>query len=313
MNLRYKLIPYLYTESYNYHKTGLGIIKPFYHDYPKIIDEPIYNNQYFWGRNFFVAPITNKKNTVINRVMKKVFFPDGIWFDFMQGKKYNGNKTYNSFYRDEDYPVFVKAGSIIPINNNIKEDVPSTVELYIYPLNSGEYDLYEDDGITKNYLNGLYMITNFNYRYEIDNYTFSIKKKEGKNIINARNYILRFKNTRNISEININNKMVKYNAYYDKDDFIIQMANVPTNSDLEINVKGKDIFISSVRYINEEIKDILSELQIDTSMKEKIDEVLFSELDVKKKRITLRKLKRKGLESKYIKIFINLLEYIEKI
>ena len=46
---------------------------------------------------------------------------------------------------------------------------------------------------------------------------------------------------------------------------------------------------------------------------EKIDEVLFSELDVKKKRIALRKLKRKGLDSKYIKIFINLLEYIEKI
>ena len=49
MNLRYKLIPYLYSESYNYHITGHGIVKPFYYDYPKIIDEPTYKNQYFWG------------------------------------------------------------------------------------------------------------------------------------------------------------------------------------------------------------------------------------------------------------------------
>ena len=313
MNLRYRLIPYLYSESYNYHKTGHGIIKPFYYDYPKVIDEPMYNNQYFLGRNFFVAPITSKKNQVINRVMKKVFVPDGIWFDFLQGKKFNGNKTYSNFYRDEDYPVFVKAGSIIPMNNNIKEDIPTTLELNIYPLDNGEYDLYEDDGISKNYQKGLYMITNFSYTYEEDNYTFNIKRKDGKNLLNMRNYILRFKNTRNISQVNISDKMVKYNCYYDKDDFVIQINNFIVGRDLEVNIKGKDIFVSSVRYINEEIKDILYDLQINTNLKEKIDEVLFSDLEVKKKRIALRKLKRKGLDSKYIKIFINLLEYIEKI
>lgn len=313
MNLRYRLIPYLYSESYNYHKTGHGIIKPFYYDYPKIIDEPIYNNQYFFGRNFFVAPITVKKNSVINRVMKKIFIPDGIWFDFLQGKKYNGGKKYSNFYRDEDYPVFVKAGSIIPMSVFVKEDIPSVLELNIYPLDNGEYDLYEDDGISKNYQRGLYMITKFIYRYENDNYTFSIKKVDGKNLLGSRNYILRFKNTRNISEVNINDKMVKYNCYYDKDDFIIEISNFIVGRDLEINIKGKDIFVSSVRYINEEIKDILYDLQIETVLKEKIDDILFSDLDIKKKRIRLRKLKRKGLDSKYIKIFINLLEYTEKI
>ena len=46
--------------------------------------------------------------------MKKVFVPDGIWFNLLDGKQYNGTKYYINFYRDEDYPVFVKAGSIIP-------------------------------------------------------------------------------------------------------------------------------------------------------------------------------------------------------
>ena len=62
-----------------------------------------------------------------------------------------------------------------------------------------------------------------------------------------------------------------------------------------------------------EIKEILYDINITTKLKEQIDKVLFSDIDVRKKRIAIRKLKRKGLDSKYIKIFINLLEYIQKI
>ena len=313
MNLRYKLIPYLYSESYNYHKTGHGIIKPFYYDYPKIYDDTLYNNQYFFGRDFFVAPITNRKNTVIKRVMKKVFVPNGIWFDFLQGKQYTGNKYYSNFYRDEDYPVFVKAGAIIPMQTVVKEDIPTTLEVAIYPLASSEYSLYEDDGFSKNYTKGMYMMTKFNYQYEPDNYTFSISKIDGKNLLSTRNYIIRFKNTRNITEVNTNDKMIKYNCYYDKNDFIIKIDNQMVGRDININIKGQNILVSSVRLINEEIKEILYDLEINTTLKEKLDEILFSDLDVRKKRIKIRKLKRRGLDNKYIKIFINLLEYIQKI
>ena len=86
-----------------------------------------------------------------------------------------------------------------------------------------------------------------------------------------------------------------------------------TGRDLEINVKGKNSLVSSVSLVNEEIKEILYDINITTKLKEQIDKVLFSDIDVRKKRIAIRKLKRKGLDSKYIKIFINLLEYIQKI
>lgn len=313
MNLRYKLIPYIYTESYNYHKTGKGIVKPFYYDYPKILDDVQYKNQYFFGQNLFVSPITNKKNIVIDRVMKKVFVPDGIWFNLLDGKQYNGTKYYTNFYRDEDYPVFVKAGSIIPMSYNIKEDIPSTLELNIYPLSDGTYNLYEDDGITNNYKKGMYMITNFSYHYEKDNYTLKISKSEGKNLLSKRNYLLRFKNTKNIKAVYIEDKSITYNCYYDKNDFIIQINNLIVGRDLEVNIKGENVLVSSIRLINEDIKEILYDLAINTSLKDKLDEILFSDLDVKKKRIKIRKLKKKGLDSKYIKIFINLLEYIQKI
>lgn len=287
--------------------------KPFYYDYPKIIDEIAYKNQYFFGRDFFVAPITEKKNTIINRVMKKVFIPNGIWFDFLQGKKFIGGKSYNNFYRDEDYPVFVKAGAIIPESTNIKEEIPTTLEVLVYPLSDGEYSLYEDDGFSNNYKNGLYMITKFNYHYEEDNYTFKISKENGRNLVSTRSYLIRFKNIKNITEVTINDKNIKYNYYYDKDDFIVEVKDLLIGRNLEINIKGKDSLVSSVSLVNEEIKEILYDINITTKLKEQIDKVLFSDIDVRKKRIAIRKLKRKGLDSKYIKIFINLLEYIQKI
>lgn len=312
INLRYKLIPYLYSESYDYHKTGHGIIKPFYYDYPKIYDEPLYKNQYFFGRHFFVAPITKKKNMVMNRVMQKVFVPNGIWFDFLQGKKFVGGKNYTNFYRDEDYPVFVKAGSIIPMQINPKEDIPTKLELWIYPLDNGTYELYEDDGITNNYKNGIYMITQFDYTYEEDKYYFTFRKKDGKNLLSNRDYILRFKNIKNISSVDVSNKSIKINCYYDKNDFVVELFNAIVGTEIKVSIGGKNSLVSSVRVVNEEIKDILYDLPIETTLKEKLDSILFSDLEVKSKRIKIRKLKRKGLDSKYIKIFINLLEYIQK-
>ena len=113
------------------------------------------------------------------------------------------------------------------------------------------------------------MITNFSYIYEKDNYIFKIKRKEGKNLLTMRSYILRFKNTKNIKELNFSDNKVNYNCYYEKDDFIIKIDNYIVGRDLEINIKGEDIFVSSVRYINEEIRDILYDLQINTNLKEK--------------------------------------------
>ena len=77
--------------------------------------------------------------------------------------------------------------------------------------------------------------------------------------------------------------------------------------------RGKDIEIEAIRLINEDIQNILGDLQISTELKFKIDEVLFSDLSIAKKRIEIRKLKNAGLERKYVLLFINLLEYIEEV
>ena len=157
------------------------------------------------------------------------------------------------------------------------------------------------------------MITKFDYSYEKDNYTFSIIRSDGKNLVTNRNYVIRFKNTRNVSDVIINDNTVKYSCYYDKNDFIVVINNLIVGRNISINIKGNNMMVSSVRLINEEIKEILYDLSLDTDIKEKLDDILFSDLDVKKKRIKIRKLKSKKFDKNYIKIFINLLEYIQKI
>ena len=319
MNTRNKLIPYIYSESYNYYENGIPLIQPLYYKNPEIYDEPIYKNEYYFGKNFLIAPITKKKDLVMNRVVQRLFIPKGTWYDFKTGKKFKGGKYYVSFYKDEDYPVFCKAGSIIPLSLNSQEiSVPTDMEIHIFPGESGQYNLYEDDGITNLYKEGYILNTSIEYNYLANNYTLIMRPVGGKTgiICDARNYKIRFRNTKKADEVIVyidNEKQENINTYTSDTDFIIEINDVKTTSQLTINCKGKDIEIDAVRLINEDISSILMDLEIKTHLKEKIDAILFSDLTIKKKRIEIRKLKNAGLDKKFIKMFIKLLEYISEI
>lgn len=126
--VRHRLIPYIYSEAYKYSKHGINLIKPLYYDYKETIDEPLYKNEYHFGSELFVCPITEPKDKVMNRVLHRIYLPEGTWYDFKTGKKFPGGKRYVTFYKDEDYPVYAKSGSIIPLaiidENNINSVLP---------------------------------------------------------------------------------------------------------------------------------------------------------------------------------------------
>ena len=97
LNLRHSLIPYLYTEAYKYHKYGNPLIMPIYYKFPEMVDDENYKYGYYFGSELFVCPILKKKDYVMNRVIHKFFLPDGMWYDFVTGKKFPGGKEYISF------------------------------------------------------------------------------------------------------------------------------------------------------------------------------------------------------------------------
>ncbi len=323
LRLRHKLIPYLYSEAYKYSTEGSPVIQPLYYKFPEMYDDSLYRDEYYFGGELFVSPIVKKKDSVMNRVIHKFYIPEGTWYDITTGKKFPGGKSYVSFFREQDYPVFARSGAIIPLTNidvmnNINDtNPPANLEVDIYPGKSNTYNLYEDDGISSLYKKGFYLLTTIDYNYLPNNYTVIFRSLEGKSgIVPAkRNYKIRFKNTKKANDViaYFDNTPVAHEAYIDGNDFIVEIKNMSTIGQLTINCKGKDIEIDAVRLINEDIENILSDLQIETLLKEKIDSVLFGELPIKKKRIALRKLKSEGLEPKFIKLFLKLLEYVEQV
>ncbi len=319
--MRHRLIPYLYAEAYKYSKTGLPLIQPLYYIYPEIYDEPLYRNEYFFGSELFVCPITNKKDPIMNRAVERIFLPNGMWYDFKTGKKIVGNKRYVLFFKDEDYPVYARSGSIIPLarldeNKNVT-DSPKSMEIHVFPGRSNFYNLYEDDGVTRLYEEGYFINTRIEYNYLANNYTLIIRPVEGKSgiIPDTRNYKIRFRNTKLAENVSayVDQDPINYKAYVDDADFIVEVENVPTIKQLTINCKGQDIEINAVRLINEDVDSIISDLQIETSLKEQIADIFYSEMDVSKKRIEIRKLQRKGLRGIFARMFIKLLEYIAEI
>ena len=318
-NVRHRLIPYIYSESYKYSKTGLPLIQPLYYRYPELYDEPTYKNEYYFGTEFFIAPITDKKDPVMNRTVVKLFLPNGMWYDFKTGKKFPGGKRYISFFQDEDYPVFAKQGAIIPLaildpNNRNDTSNPEKMQIHIFPGRNNTYKLYEDDGTSNAYKEGNFMTTSIDYNYLPNNFTVIIRPLEGKKgiIPDNRSYKIRFRNTRFADDVIVflGTNRLQVKTYLDDQDFIVETPLVSTSEQLSINCKGKDIEIDAVRLINEDIDHIISDLKIPTRLKEKISDIIFSDDDIKKKRIAIRKLATQGLGDIFIKMFLKLLEYV---
>ena len=322
MRIRHRLIPYIYSEAYAYSKLGTPLVRHLYYDNPELVDEPLYKNEYYFGREFLVSPITEQKDKVMNRVIHRMFVPEGDWFDFKTGKKFPGNKRYIAFYKDEDFPVLVKSGSIIPMAvldpDNINDTTPpKKLELQIFPGQSNNYNLYEDDGISSLYQEGYYIVTNIDFNYAEDKYSLIIRPVEGKsNIIpSKRDYKIRLRNTNFAENVVVRsiNKVMEHKAYISDNDFIIEIEDAPTTTQLTITISGKNLNIEATRFVNEEIDEIISDLQIPTAQKLQIADIIFSNEEIKKKRINVRRMKRKGIDPIFIKMFLKLLEYMAEL
>ena len=320
LTLRHKLIPYLYSEARKYSNLGYPLIQPLYYKYPETYDEPLYKNEYYFGTELFVSPIVTPKDSIMNRVVHRLFLPNGIWYDFKTGKKFIGGRRYVTFYKDQDYPVFAKTGAIIPLSilddNKLNDtSTPEKLEIHIFPGRSNTYKLYEDDGISNEYKKGKCMTTEINYYYKANDYSVSIepKEEENENVIESRSYRIKFRNTKFTDgvQVFVDQVNIQFRRYVEDNDFIIEFDNVPVTSKILVYCKGQDIEIDASRVINEDIEGIISDLSIPTELKEEIDKIIFNkDMSIKEKRISIRKLGKKKLPIIFVEMFMKLFEYM---
>lgn len=160
INLRYKLLPYIYSYMWETHKTGLSIMRSLVLEYQK--DKNVYGikDEFLFGDVILVAPVLTENTT-----KREVYFPEGKWVDWDYGYEYEGGETYTVYAPQNRIPLFVKRGAILPMVKERKstyEKPWDPVVLHMYPRGCSSFIMYQDDGITTEYkTKGIYTETTF--------------------------------------------------------------------------------------------------------------------------------------------------------
>lgn len=169
---RYRLLPYIYSAFFEASQTGMPVSRTLAINYP--FDDQIYtwdyHNEYLFGEAFLVAPVSS-----IQR-LAKVYLPMGKWYRLSTDNTYTGPAEYNVDAPLTDLPVFVKAGSIIPMQSVIQytDQAPDPVlEVHIYKSDSASSFLYyEDDGKTFSHEQGNFFKRLISYDPSTETLTF---------------------------------------------------------------------------------------------------------------------------------------------
>ncbi len=181
LRLRHKLLPYIYTMNYRTHNDCRAICEPMYYAYPEEENAYTHKNEFFFGTELIVAPITEHTHVRTNLAGVDVWIPEGRYTDIFTDRIYEGKQTVRMFRDIDNIPVLAKAGAIIPMSTNDRKNDctnPAESDILIYRGNN-TFVMYEDDGETLNYKNGAFFKTTFTVCEEGNKVTFTAEKAEG--------------------------------------------------------------------------------------------------------------------------------------
>ena len=164
VKLRYRLLPYLYTMAHRAHDRGMPIVRPLFFedpDAPSLADE---KDAYLFGDSFLVAPVVTD-----GKREKTVPLPDGTWINYWTDEAVTGGTSVTVDAPLNRLPLFVRAGSIVPMRptapSSVGHSVADTLQLAVYPgETANSFTLYEDDGYTRDYEQGGSATTTFEQR-----------------------------------------------------------------------------------------------------------------------------------------------------
>ena len=150
LRLRHAMIPYLYTMNRRASRENLPLIEPMYYQEPEREEAYRVPNEYYFGTELLVSPVTEKTDKVSRAAKTSAWLPEGTWCDFFTGVVYEGGKMKDFYRPADDIPVLMKAGAIVPMtdmtvfDNSVSN--PAAMEVRIFPAANGSFCLWEDDG-----------------------------------------------------------------------------------------------------------------------------------------------------------------------
>ena len=204
MRLRHALIPYLYTMAYRNHEEGIPLCMPMYYTYPEMTHNRNFPNQYFFGSELLVFPITSALEPETRTGRVKAWIPGGWWFDFFTGRTYRGDKTMYLHRQLNGIPVLAKAGAIVPMADDGPVNgapLPKNLKIRAFAGGNGSFSLYEDDDAAMNVKKAF---TPFTLKFG-KTYVFTKHPAEGEISVipPVRNYTLEFVGTYDPSKVTV--------------------------------------------------------------------------------------------------------------
>ena len=149
---RYALAPYIYTMARKAYDEGISLCRPMYYEWPEASEAYAFRNQYLFGDDILVAPVTAPGKEGYATV--QVWLPEGKWYEWQTGTMLDGGRTVERTFALDEYPVYVRAGAILPMYGDTVKNLNANDEeilLTLFPGGSGEFSLYEDNGDDKRY------------------------------------------------------------------------------------------------------------------------------------------------------------------
>jgi alpha-glucosidase len=177
IELRYRLLPYLYNAYRQAALTGLPIMRALLLDYPddkRAIDQ---ESEFLFGDDLLVAPVVDS-----DRDQREVYLPRGVWYDHWTDRRYEGPTRVNVDAPLDRIPMFVRGGAIIPTRQVVEytDQAPiNPLTFEIYPDGKSEREYYEDDGISFDYQRGISLVQRVSASETSQGVSISVSARQG--------------------------------------------------------------------------------------------------------------------------------------
>ncbi len=228
---RYVMAPYIYTMARKGYDDGISLCRPMYYDYPENKEAYEFRNEYMFGDDVLVMPVTAPVENGYAQV--RVWLPEGEWYEWHTGALLKGNQIVERSFAVDEYPIYIKAGAILPmyldnvmnLNGNDEE-----VAVTVFPGggDTAEFKLYEDNGNDKNYASE-YAVTKLSSVRNGNEQTLVIGKREGayKDMPLARPFKVKVLSSLIPLSVTVNGRPAEYQ--YSGEDFAL-LIDVPAQA-----------------------------------------------------------------------------------
>ncbi len=281
---RHHLFPYLYTMNYRTSTELQPLIQPMYYSHPECDEAYEFKNQYWFGSEVIVAPITSKNDKCSLMGSVNAWLPKGKWIDFFNGTVYNGDSVKKVHRSLKEYPVFAKAGAIVPTEDTNGSNAlgkKDKITIFVFPGADNTFRMYEDKGDGNDYKDGDFVTTEFSLKWG-EKAEFKINSAKGKTdlIPERRAWTIKFRGFSKDVKIEavVEGKAISIKSHFDEksNTITVEIPSTSVTSNILLTLTAESDIITDNSSAKNRIFDIIMHAQISYDVKTKLWETVMN-------------------------------------